>query len=82
MLFYGLIFALARWRAEGILGLVLAHGMMDLSAARMLPTLEVASLGKPEISCTIGMILGLVLLMALPLYLWKWHPDLKRSLTG
>lgn len=74
MLFYGLIFALMRWRAGGIVGLVIVHGLIDLLAAQMLPDIDVVSLGRPEVPHTGWLLLGLAMLVFVPLYLWKLHP--------
>jgi len=82
MVLYGMIFALARWRTGGILGLVLAHGLIDFLAAQMLPTMDVADLGRPGISCAICMLLGLTLIVITPIYFWKLHPILERKITG
>jgi protein-S-isoprenylcysteine O-methyltransferase Ste14/membrane protease YdiL (CAAX protease family) len=78
MLFYGLIFALMRWRAGGIVGLIVVHGLMDLQAALLVSdsNVEIISQGRPEIPYPALLVLGLVLLVLLPIYLWKLHPVL------
>lgn len=81
MVFYGLTFALLRWRAKGILGLILAHGLVDFTSAQMLPDFEASGFVRPEVSCDLFLMMGLIILMALPLYLWKLHPVLHRRLT-
>ena len=78
MLFYGLIFALIRWRAGGLVGLILVHGLMDFVAAQMLPTTDVVQLGRPEIPHPGELFVGCGLLLAVPLYLWVVHPHLIR----
>jgi len=75
MLFYGLIFALIRWRAGGIVGLVLIHGAIDFAAMRMLPAQVI--IARPDILYPRVLILGLVLILLIPLFLWKIYP-LKR----
>jgi protein-S-isoprenylcysteine O-methyltransferase Ste14/membrane protease YdiL (CAAX protease family) len=70
MVFYGLIFALLRYRAGGILGLVIVHGLIDFSAVLLMPSLDVASLGYPAIPRPAWMLLGLALILLLPLLLW------------
>ncbi len=72
-LIYGLIFALIRWRAGGILGLVLVHGLMDLQAAWMIAGSNEAilSTGRPQFDHPILVALGCALLVLVPLYLWK-----------
>ncbi len=75
-LLYRLIFALIRWRAGGILGLILVHGLMDFAAVRMLPSTDVVGLGRPEVLHPLVLALGCALLAAVPLYLWLVHPRL------
>jgi membrane protease YdiL (CAAX protease family) len=71
---YGLVFALIRWRAGGILGLILVHGLVDFTALLLLPNLDVVSLGRPNIPHPAWMTLGLALIIAVPIYLWLIHP--------
>lgn len=74
--FYGLIFALMRWRAGGIVGLIFVHGLMDFTAVQMLPDTDVLGLGRPDIAHPALLFLGLGLILAVPLYLWLVHPRL------
>jgi membrane protease YdiL (CAAX protease family) len=74
MLLYGLIFALIRWRAGSILGLIFIHGLIDFSALLLLPDLNVTSLGRPDVASPLGLFIGLALIAFTPLYLWKIHP--------
>ncbi len=74
MFLYGLIFALIRWRAGGILGLILVHGLVDFAAAQMLPSLDVVGLGRPVVPYPAWLALGLALIALTPVYLWKIHP--------
>jgi membrane protease YdiL (CAAX protease family) len=76
---YGLIFALLRWRTGGILGAILAHGLMDFAGTLLLPNTDVLSLGRPNIAHPSWMIFGLVLIIAPPIYLWLFHPRTKHS---
>jgi membrane protease YdiL (CAAX protease family) len=71
IILYGLIFALIRWRAGGIVGLILVHGAIDFLAKLMLPDLDVLALGRPEISYPAGILLGLALILLTPLLLWQ-----------
>jgi membrane protease YdiL (CAAX protease family) len=73
-LFYGSVFALIRWRAGGILGLILSHGLMDFAGAQMLPDTDVLALGRPAIIYSFLMVLGPGLLLIVPVYLWKIYP--------
>jgi membrane protease YdiL (CAAX protease family) len=70
---YGLIFVLLRWRTGSILGAILAHGMMDFAGTLLLPNTDVLSLGRPNIVHPFWMILGLILIIAPPIYLWLFH---------
>jgi len=79
MLFYGLVFALIRRRAGGIVGLILVHGLMDISAVLLLPDTDVLSLGRPQIPHPALLWSGLALLAFTPLYLWIIHPRVSRS---
>lgn len=72
--FYGLIFALMRWRAGGILGVILVHGLMDFAGILLLPSTDVIGLGRPDILQPTWMVAGLALILAVPVYLWVFHP--------
>lgn len=74
MLLYGLIFALMRWRADGILGLIFIHGLIDFSAVIMLPDLKISALTLPDVLHPIMLLIGLAMIGFTPLYLWKIHP--------
>jgi protein-S-isoprenylcysteine O-methyltransferase Ste14 len=74
MLFYGLVFALIRYRAGGILGLIFMHGLIDFSALLLLPDINLVALGRPDIPHPTVLALGLALIAFTPLYLWKVHP--------
>jgi membrane protease YdiL (CAAX protease family) len=78
--FYGLIFALIRWRAGGILGLILAHGLMDFAGLLLLPSTDVVGLGRPNIPHPAWMFMGLALIFAVPIYMGMIHPRAKRFL--
>lgn len=78
-LFYGLIFALMRWRAGGITGLILVHGLMDILALLMLPGVDVLSLGRPKVPYPALLWAGLLLLILTPLYLWLLYPRVARA---
>jgi membrane protease YdiL (CAAX protease family) len=67
----GLIFGVIRWRAGGILGLILVHGLIDFVAvetyqAASLPMIEQAQINNPAWA-----ILGALIVAAVPLILWK-----------
>jgi membrane protease YdiL (CAAX protease family) len=71
--FIGIIFALIRWRAGGILGLIFIHGLWDLQALLLIAESNAASLarGRPEISFPALMWTGLALMLLVPVFLWK-----------
>ena len=71
MLLYGWIFALIRWRAGGIWGLVIVHGLIDFTAVRQLPTLDVAGMGRPAVPHPGLLLAGLALILLVPLGL-EW----------
>jgi membrane protease YdiL (CAAX protease family) len=74
-LLYGVIFAVIRWRAGGIIGLIIMHGLIDVLASLMLPDLDILKLGRPVISSPLMLIVGYALILIVPIYLWKfYHP--------
>jgi membrane protease YdiL (CAAX protease family) len=79
--FYGLIFALLRWRTGSILGAIFVHGLMDFAGWLLLPNTDVVGLGRPDITHPTWMIFGLVLIIAPPITLWLFHPREKRLLS-
>jgi len=81
--FIGLILAAIRWRAGGIVGLIIAHGLLDITSQLMLPTLDVEQLVHIGIDQPMLLLLGYVLILIIPIYLWKfYHPGhLARRLT-
>ncbi len=74
--FYGLIFALMRHRAGGIIGLIFAHGWMDLATLLIISPQSLQSLttSRPEIAHPMWVFIGMLLLVQVPVYLWKIHP--------
>jgi len=80
--FAGLFFACLRWRGGGIVGIILAHGLIDITAAAVLPSLDLAELGWVRLTSPPLVVLGYALLLGLPPYLWLVHPRLARALGG
>jgi hypothetical protein len=74
----GVIFGAIRWRAGGIVGLILVHGLVDITAMEMLPSMSIQEIGRPQVVHPILVILGYVLIVAIPLYLWRLHPSIER----
>jgi membrane protease YdiL (CAAX protease family) len=75
-LLIGLLFALIRWRAGGILGLILLHALWDLETAWLVAGSNAQVLGGlHQITFTSRplVILGTLLLVLVPLYLWKGY---------
>jgi membrane protease YdiL (CAAX protease family) len=77
----GLVFALFRWRAGGILGLIILHALWDLQGTLLVANNSAAILeqGRPAISSPPVMWIGLALLVFVPFYLWLIHPRLRGS---
>lgn len=75
-IFYGLIFALMRRRAGGIIGLIFAHGFMDLATLLLISpaALQELTASRPSLIHPLWVLTGVVILLGLPLYLWKIHP--------
>lgn len=71
----GLVLAVLRWRADGIAGPIIIHGLIDLQAVLMLPSLDLATLGQPAIVSRPLLLLGYALLIAPPVYLWRFYPQ-------
>ena len=74
MLLFGVIFAVMRWRAGGIVGLIVVHGWMDVIATIMLPDMDILQLGRPTLSSPAMLIAGYALILITPIYLWKFYP--------
>lgn len=74
--FYGLIFALIRRRAGGLIGAVFAHGMMDLATFVIISPEGLRQLTEfqPGLAHPFWVLVGLLLFVQVPLYLWKIHP--------
>jgi membrane protease YdiL (CAAX protease family) len=80
-LLLGLVLGLIRWRAGGIVGLIVVHGLFDLLAAETLTPVSVTTLGQLTQITVINrpaVLAGDLLLLALILYLWKVHPAISR----
>ncbi len=70
-LWFGVIFAVIRWRAGGIVGLIIVHGLMDVIASLMLPGFEMQQLRQITLSSPLMLIIGYSLILLVPIYLWK-----------
>jgi membrane protease YdiL (CAAX protease family) len=76
-MFYGLVFALIRWRAGGILGLILVHGLVDFVNTLLMPD----TITPVGIHSAWMMYIGLGLILIVPIYLWIIYPRV-RHLTA
>lgn len=74
----GCILAAIRWRAGGIVGLIIAHGLIDVVADEMRRPEVVHQLMQPEVIRPSLVLIGTGLLVAIPIYLWKIHPWIDR----
>ncbi len=68
---FGVIFAVIRWRAGGIVGLIVVHGLMDVVASLMLPSFETEPLRQITLSSPLLLMTGYALILLVPIYLWK-----------
>jgi membrane protease YdiL (CAAX protease family) len=73
----GLFFGLVRWRAGGIVGLIFAHGLLDLVMLQWDPPLAAEQIGQLGRMDPTLIFIGDTALIALVLYLWKIHPRLR-----
>jgi membrane protease YdiL (CAAX protease family) len=73
----GLVFALARWRGGGILGLIISHGLFDLVAVELPLPVNIETIDQAlqlTIANRIPIIVGDVLLLALVVFLLRgWN---------
>lgn len=70
--FIGVLFAAMRWRTGGIVGLILAHALYDLSVVALVPDLSISDLmTQVQIHNWFLVVLGYALLIGVGLYLWK-----------
>jgi membrane protease YdiL (CAAX protease family) len=67
----GVVFGAIRWRAGGIVGLIVVHGLIDLVTVEMAPDLTIQQLRQVHIVHPVLVILGYALMLAVLLYLWK-----------
>lgn len=70
---FGLIFAVIRWRAGGILGLAFIHGLVDFIAVETQPSIDRIQLDQIQIDQPILIILSYILLLGPVIYLWKGY---------
>lgn len=77
--FIGLLFGMIRWRAGGISGLILVHGLLDVLSVEMYP----GAAGTGSLSVSVEqrglIILADLIILAMLVYLWKIHPRLQQQ---
>jgi membrane protease YdiL (CAAX protease family) len=81
-LLIGLLFALIRWRAGGIVGLIILHALWDLenallvsdTNAEILSPENIASMHQTITQHQILVLTGTILMLVVPVYLWFVHP--------
>lgn len=77
--FIGLLFAVMRWRAGGISGLILLHGLLDVLSVELNPVNIPANELQLRVERPGLAILADLLILAVLLYLWKIHPRLQHQ---
>jgi membrane protease YdiL (CAAX protease family) len=74
----GVVFGMIRWRATGIVGLILIHGLLDSLFIEGWPDLTAKSITGLQITNRPLVILCDALLVGVLLYLWKLRPRMQR----
>ena len=79
-LLIGLLFALIRWRAGGIVGLIVLHGLWDLQSVLLVAESNAEIIDGLEVTFSNPAMvwLGTALLVLVPVYVWLLHPRLAR----
>lgn len=77
-----LIFALVRWRAGGILGLVLIHGLWDLQSVLLVAgsNAQILNAGSIQFIYPVLVWVGFLMMLFPAFYLWLIHPRVIRRL--
>jgi membrane protease YdiL (CAAX protease family) len=68
---FGLLFGLIRWRAGGVTGLIFVHGLLDVIATEMNPSLLVQDINHIHVIRPWLIPVGDLLLLGMLVYLWK-----------
>lgn len=77
--FIGFIFALIRWRAGGIVGLIFVHGLIDLTVLQLVPQVSTAIYDQIALSQPLLAYLGFFMILGVPIFLWKIYPIFDRT---
>lgn len=75
--FIGVLFAMIRWRAEGVIGLILVHGLYDVLSLELYPYALERDIPSLVVQRPGLAVLADLLILAVILYLWKIHPRLQ-----
>jgi membrane protease YdiL (CAAX protease family) len=75
----GLLFGAVRWRAGGIVGLIVVHGLVDLVSVELWPNLTAGTLTEIRVTSMPLAIVSDALFVALIVCLWKAHPRILRG---
>lgn len=78
--FIGVLFAMIRWRAGGIIGLILVHGVYDVLSVELYPNAQEGGIVSLMMQRPGLAVLADLLILAVMLYLWKIYPRLRPSL--
>lgn len=71
-IFYGIFFATIRWRAGGIVGLIIAHALIDLTTVAIVPNIEMNYLlTQVRVVNSWFAISSEIIFIGLLIYLWK-----------
>lgn len=77
----GAILGGIRWRAGGILGLSIAHGLIDLGVVEIAPDFSNSQLTQIGIDQPVLLLVGYALLVLLVIYLWRARQADSRGLS-
>jgi membrane protease YdiL (CAAX protease family) len=77
--FLGLIFALIRWRGGGIVGLIIVHGLIDITVLQLVPEVSSAVYDQIALPHPFVAYCGFFMILAVPVYLWKIYPRFHRA---
>jgi membrane protease YdiL (CAAX protease family) len=75
----GFIFALIRWRAGGIVGLIFVHGLVDLTVLQLVPQVSTAAYDQIALPHPFLAYFGFFMILGVPVFLWKIYPIFERT---
>jgi membrane protease YdiL (CAAX protease family) len=74
----GIVFGMIRWRAGGIVGLIIVHGLFDIVSVEIPISVQTYDQILHANINPVAAVIGDILLIVLVLYLWKIHPLVER----